>query len=143
MSHARRMILSSHVNLLTIKYRDIMRAKTKTEERTRVAVVTAKTAGPRFAIEPPGSESESGSMAAASRTLSNGEMGEMESKFRVWGPSPVEQRERWKREVFLDVAERLIIVEYPTEAGKERKSRQARYPALMRSLPLPRAPGGV
>lgn len=43
-----------------------MRAKTKTEARTRVAVVTARTAGPRFAIEPPGSTSESESMTTVS-----------------------------------------------------------------------------
>lgn len=60
-----------------------MRAKTKIEARTRVAVVTAKTAGPRFAIEPPGSESESGSMATIARALGSSEMGEMESKVQM------------------------------------------------------------
>lgn len=83
MSHDKRMILSSQVNRLTIKYRDTMRAKTKIEARTSVAAVTAKTAGPRFAIEPPGSESESGSMATMSRALGSSWMGEMKPKAQI------------------------------------------------------------
>lgn len=62
-------------------------------------------------------------------------------------PSPVEQRER-ERERELEerslagVIERLIRVEHLADPGKESKICQARYLALMRSVPLPRDPGG-
>lgn len=36
-----------------------------------------------------------------------------------------------------------MIVKHPTKPRKERKSQEASYPALMRSLPLPRAAGGL
>jgi hypothetical protein len=58
-SHARIMTRSSQVMFLTIKVRETIRAATKTVARTRVAVVTAKTAGPRSGMPPSSVEAES------------------------------------------------------------------------------------
>ena len=55
--------LSSQVKFLTMKIRLIIREITKTEASTKVAVVTAKTAGPRSGTAPLDIESDR-SMAA-------------------------------------------------------------------------------
>lgn len=60
--------------------------------------------------------------------------------------SNVAERERVGRELeersLAGVVERLIRVEHLADPRKESKICQARYLALMRSVPLPRAPGG-
>lgn len=43
----------------------------------------------------------------------------------------------------MEVGKSLMVVKHPTRPGKERKSREASYLALMRSLPLLRAAGGA
>jgi hypothetical protein len=120
MSHDKRMILSSQVNRLTIKYRDTMRAKTKIEARTRVAAVTAKTAGPRFAIEPPGSESESGSMAAMSRALGDSSlMVETKSKVQIAVRVRSGKEKDGRRGALLDVGKRLMRGSQTSDKAKK------------------------
>jgi hypothetical protein len=63
MSQAKIMIQSSRLTLRTMKYRQMMRAPTKAEARANVAVVTAKTAGPRFGIDVPSSSAAEEDMA--------------------------------------------------------------------------------
>lgn len=67
----------------------------------------------------------------------------MESK--SWSGFNIQVQRSRKRELgersLADAAERLIRVEHLADPRKESKICQARYLALMRSVPLPRAQG--